>query len=42
MKKGKNLAICRFRGDGLDMTNREATKLRILSFRSDKLDMMTK
>jgi len=31
-----------FRGDELDITDWEATKLEILSFRGDELDMMTK
>jgi len=36
------LVICWFRGDGLHMTDWKATKLRILSFRGDELDMTTK
>ena len=37
-----NLAVCRFRGDELNMTDGDATKFRILPFRGDKLDIMTR
>ena len=36
------MAIYQLRGDELDITDWEATKLEILSFRDDNLDMMTK